>query len=312
MNTDRWLAILDLSVIQGRVVLSILAVVAIVLLRRSILKVVDHRIEGPEARYRWGKYSAYAASTLVLLIIGQIWVEGLRALGTFLGLVAVGIAFGLRDLIADFAGWCFIIWKQTFRVGDRVQVGEHAGDVVDVGLLHFTLLEIGNWVDADQSTGRIIHVPNGAVLSQPIANYTSNFDYLWHEIPVQVTLESDWLKAKRLLENIVNEQMGHTSQDAALALKKLSQGHLISYKAVTPTVYTSVKEGAVLLHLRFLCPSRARRGASQAIWESVLDRLSKEDSIEIAYPTRRVFARQTEGKEVLSGIHRRGDGDRGS
>lgn len=294
MSASRWLATLDLSAIQGRVVLSVLALIAIVLLRRGILRLVDHRIEGPEARYRWGKYSAYAASAFWLLIIGQIWVEGLRALGTFLGLVAIGIALGLRDLIAGLAGWCFIIWKQTFRVGDRVQVGEHAGDVVDVGLLDFTILEIGNWVGADQSTGRVIHVPNGAVFSQPIANYTSNFEYIWHEIPVRITPESDWRKAKKLLENIVHEQMGHIGREAALVLKKLSHNHLISYNAVTPTVYTAVQDGTVLLNLRFLCPSRARRGASEAIWEAVLDQFADESSIEIAYPTWRVTDRRKE------------------
>jgi small-conductance mechanosensitive channel len=300
-SPSRWLASMDTSAFQGRVVLSLVAIIAIVLLRRGILKVIDLRLEDPKARYRWGKFSAYAASLVVLLIIGQIWVEGLRAVGTFLGLVAVGIAIGLRDLIADLAGWCFIIWRQTFKVGDRVQVGEDAGDVVDVGLLHFTLLEIGNWVDADQSTGRVIHVPNGAVLSKPVANYTSNFEYLWHEIPVRITLESDWRKAKEILEEIVRERMGRIGEEAANALEKLSRNHLISYKAVTPAVYTTVKEGAVSLSLRFLCPSRARRGTSQEIWEAILDRFSEEDTIQFAYPTRRIFARHTEGRTLRAG-----------
>lgn len=300
MNAQPWVALLDSSGVQGRLVLSLLTVLALFLLRRGILGVVGGRLNDPKARYQWGKLSGYVATIIGIILVGQIWVEGLRALGTFLGLVAVGIAFGLRDMIADLAGWFFIIWRQTFEVGDRVQVGEHRGDVVDVGILHFTLLEIGHWVDADQSTGRIIHVPNGAVLSQPIANYTASFEYVWHEIPVRITFESNWRRAKAILTEVVNEQMGPIADEAALALKRLGSRHLISYKTATPTVYTTVQDGAVLLTLRLLCRTRTRRGVSQALWEDILERFAREDTISIAYRTRREADRKRKGRGSVS------------
>ena len=80
----------------------------------------------------------------------------------------------------------------------------HAGDVIDIRLFQFSINEIGNWVDADQSTGRIIHIPNGIVFTEPQANYTAGFQYIWNEIPVLVTFESDWKKAKQILTDIVN------------------------------------------------------------------------------------------------------------
>ena len=63
----------------------------------------------------------------------------------------------------------------------------------------FTLMEIGNWVDADQSTGRVIHIPNGKVFKEVLANYSKGFQYIWNEIPVLVTFESNWKKAKEIL-----------------------------------------------------------------------------------------------------------------
>src|SRR5207244_2876538 len=84
------------------------------------------------------------------------------------------------------------------RVQDRVQIGPHAGDVIDLGLFQFTLNEIGAWVQADQSSGRIIHVPNGKVFTDPVANYNKGFRYIWNEVPVVVTFESDWKKAKQI------------------------------------------------------------------------------------------------------------------
>jgi small-conductance mechanosensitive channel len=97
--------------------------------------------------------------------------------------------------LANLAGWVFIVWRHPFRVGDRVQIGEHAGDVVDLRIFQFSLMEIRNWVEADQSTGKIIHIPNGIIFTSPLANYTHGFNYLWNEIPITITFESDWEKA---------------------------------------------------------------------------------------------------------------------
>ena len=38
-----------------------------------------------------------------------------------------------------------------FKIGDRIQIQDHQGDVIDIGVFKFTLLEIGNWVDANRN-----------------------------------------------------------------------------------------------------------------------------------------------------------------
>ena len=90
------------------------------------------------------------------------------------------------------AGWLFIVGKRPFTVGDRIEVDGSAGDVIDVSLFQFTMLEIGNWVDADQSTGRIIHVPNRFAFNKSLANFTQSFGFIWNEANVLITFESDW------------------------------------------------------------------------------------------------------------------------
>lgn len=86
-----------------------------------------------------------------------------------------------------------------------MQIGQHVGDVIDIRLFQFTILEIGNWVEADQSTGRLIHMPNAKVFQEPQANYSTGFEYIWHEIPVMVTFESNWKKTKTILQEIVTK-----------------------------------------------------------------------------------------------------------
>ena len=111
-----------------------------------------------------------------------IWFGGLTGWSAYLGLVSAGLAIALQDPLVNLAGWIFISVRKPFVVGDRIEIGGHRGDVIDLRLFQFSLIEIGNWVDADQSTGRIIHIPNGWVFKQTTANYTAGFKFIWDEI----------------------------------------------------------------------------------------------------------------------------------
>ena len=268
--------------------LTAVVLLSVWLLRRVLRRVVQSTIEDRALRYRWGKTIAYVTWVLAALFIVSIWVEGLRQVGTFLGLIAAGVAIALKDVLVDLAGWLVIVTKPPFQLGDRIQVGEHAGDVVDISILHFTLNEIGNWVAADQSTGRVIQIPNAKILTEPIANYTAEFPYLWHEIPVVITFESDWRKAKAMLLSVVQEETKDASEGARESLKRSPSRMLISYGTVTATVYTSVVDHGICLTLRFLTDPRRRRQAHQALWEAVLHIVDKEPDIDLAYPTTRI------------------------
>ncbi|MBW3535064.1 MAG: mechanosensitive ion channel family protein [Gemmatimonadetes bacterium] len=281
---------------QFKVLLSALVVLAVMVVRRLVLGVVFQRVDQPRVRYRWGKLSGYVATLVALLLIINIWIEGIPSLGTFIGLLTAGLAIALKDLVANVAGWLFIMWRRPFDLGDRIQIAGHSGDVVDLRIFQFTLLEIGNWVDADQSTGRIIHVPNLKVFSEPTANYTAQFAFLWHEVPVLLTFESDWRKAKSILEEIVNEAVGDVPQQAERAMRDASRTLLIFYQKFTPIVYTTVKDSGVLLTVRYLCNPRHRRGTTQALWEGILEAFARHPDIDLAYPTQRLYVNPLEGK----------------
>lgn len=281
----------------GKILLTLLTLAAVWLGRRLLLRLANRHIEQPRLRYQWSKVSGYVAFVLVLVLLSQIWVDAIRGLGTFLGLLSAGLAIALRDLVTNTAGWAFILLRQPFRVGDRIQVGTHSGDVVDLRLFQFTLVEIGNWVQADQSTGRLIHVPNSRVFTEPVANYTDEFPYVWHELRVLVTFESDWRKAKRILDGILEARAGGVAAEAEATVRRASRKFLIYYRTLTPKVYTDVRDSGILLTLRFICPVRRRRGFTEDLWEDILDAFAAENDIDLAYPTQRLFANPLEGKE---------------
>lgn len=277
----------------------------LILSRWLVLKIVTRRTEDVRTQYQWKKASAYVTFFFATLVVGRIWFEGIGPVATYLGLLSAGVAIALREPLVNLAAWAFILWRRPFDVGDRVQIGENSGDVIDLRIFQFTLNEIGNWVAADQSTGRVIHVPNGRVFTEPLANYTKGFSFIWNEIAVMVTFESNWQKAKDLLTDIVNRHAQPLAGSAEQEVRKAARRFMIFYTKLTPTVYTSVADSGVVLTLRYLCHPRTRRGSAQAIWEDVLTEFAKATDIDFAYPTQRFYDNRIEGKPDSGGPARK-------
>ncbi len=287
---------------QGKLIQSLAVVILLMILRGLALWIISRRTEDVRFRYHARKVSSYVAVLLGLLLLGRIWFTFFQNIGTFLGLVSAGLAMALKDIVASLAGWLYLLWQRPFEVGDRIQIGEHAGDVIDIRLFRFTLIEIGNWVDADQSTGRVILIPNSRILIDVIANYSKGFQYIWNEIPVLITFESDWKEAKRILQQIVDTHSADLSEAAMRSVRKAAQRAMIIYSTLTPKVWTSVADSGVLLTIRYLCDPRKRRGTAETIWENILRDFQHCDDIDFAYPTVRRFFNQDEGKTGSKGL----------
>jgi small-conductance mechanosensitive channel len=282
---------------QDKILYSIMVIVVWLIFDKLLKKVVFEKIDDYTLRYQWQKIVKYVTVIFAIILLTKIWFGAFESIGTYLGLVSAGLAIAFKDLLVNLAGWVFILIRKPLTVGDRVEIGEVTGDVIDIRIFQFSVIEIGNWIDADQSTGRIIHIPNGVVFSKPQANYTAGFEYIWNEMPVLVTFESDWKKAKELLLDAVNIHAVHLSKDAEKQIKEAAKKFLIFYKKLTPIVYTSVKDSGVLLTIRYLCHVRRRRGSEELIWEEVLDQFAKHKDIDFAYPTQRFYDNINEGKE---------------
>lgn len=288
-------------VIQGKLLTSLVIIFVLWALQWGLYWLVSWRSQDSRTHYRWRKTLHYVAIGLGVFLVGRVWLEGLASLATFLGLVSAGIAIALGDLVTGLAGWMFILARRPFELGDRIEIGAYRGDVIDLRPFAFSLMEIGNWVDADQSTGRIVHIPNGRVFKEPLANYTQGFNYIWHEIPVMVTFESNWEEAKRILIEAVTEHSEGLSDSAARRVRMAARRYYIIFSKLTPIVYTTVADSGIVLTMRFLCQPRRRRGTSEAIWEAILREFAKRDDIDLAYPTQRIYNNRLEGKPGAGG-----------
>jgi small-conductance mechanosensitive channel len=281
---------------QRNLLFSLLIIIVLWLVRWLVLRFIHKRYtDNTRTLYNLRKTIEYAAVVLGILLVGRLWLEGIGTLVTYLGLLSAGIAIALQDLIVALAGWMFIVWRRPFVVGDRIEIEGNLGDVIDVRLFSFSMLEIGRRINAEQSTGRIVHIPNGKVFSEVLTNMHQGFPFIWNEIPVMVTFESDWEKAKAILINIVNE-LAPDVADAVRRGRSSGQRFVISYSNVSPTVYTSVADSGVVLTLRYMIDPRKRRGSEQDIWEATLRAFKLHWDIDFAYPTQREYLHFEERK----------------
>lgn len=284
---------------QMHLLVSAIAIVGLWLLQKIVLAVVYRRVTDPYTRYRWRKATTYLFIVAGVLVVGREWFAGFKTLATFLGLVSAGIAIALKDPLTNLAGWAYIVSREPFDVGDRIEIGGHKGDVIDQRLFQFTLNEIGGWVDADQSTGRIIHIPNGRIFSDPIANYDKGFKYIWNEVPVVVTFESNWQRAREVLTAIAFKHAEHLTAEAERDLLTASRQYFINYRKLTPIVYVTGEASGVKLTMRYLIEPRRRRGTVSAIWEDILTEFATCPDIDLAYHTVRSFRSTEEGKTTM-------------
>lgn len=280
---------------------SLILIVVLAVLRLILLRAVNRQFrQDARVLYNWRKAVEYLVVFFGIILIGRLWLEGVQSLATYLGLVSAGIAIALQDLIVNLAGWVFIMWRRPFTVGDRIEIGDNAGDVIDIRIFEFSLLEIGKRIDAEQNTGRVIHMPNGRVFKEPLANFSQGLPYIWNEIPVLVTFESNWEKAKGIVTRIVNQYAPEVGEEAKAYGRKAGKRFVISYGNVTPAVYTKAADSGVLLTMRYLVNPRQRRNSEQEIWEAVLRAFGQSEDIDFAYETVREFNHWRESKPAVA------------
>ena len=233
--------------------LSLLFVVLIFAVRYLILRTITARVKDTKAAFKVRKLSFYISVGLALVTLTGIWTSQLAGAGSFISILSAGVAIALSGVLKNMAGWLLIIFRRPFKVGDRIEVGPDASDVIDIGVFRFSLQEIRNWVDADQTTGRILHIPNGVVFDKALANYTEGFPYIWNEIPVTVTFESDWEKAHDMIQTVI-ERYTADPQEVTAAGERAANRYFGLYQTLEPAVYVKAIDFGVTITGRVLGP----------------------------------------------------------
>ena len=258
------------------------------------------------ARHKIRMTTSWTGIALFLIAALFIWIGQIENLGVFLGIAGAGVALSLQETLVCIAGWLVLVVRRPFDIGDRIEIDGRVGDVIGISVFQTSMLEIGNWIGADQSTGRMLIIPNSMIIRHAIYNYTKGFPFVWDEFSVIVTFESDWQEAERLMLSNAEVEAEKIAGEVKRQIKKMQERYAIHYGKLSPIVYTSIADSGVRLTLRYLTPARRRRTVNHRISRNVLEAFIEHPRIDFAYMTARIFRNSEEGKSALGGPQRDG------
>lgn len=266
-------------------------IVGIIFIERIVRSIIVRRIPEAERRYVVTKvFTAITYTVLTVWILTTIVSENPGIL-TSLAIVGAGLAVALQDVVKDAVGWIMILQKRLFTLGDRISVGPFTGDVVDITLLRTTLLEVHSSSTAavQERTGRTLYMPNAAVLTHDTVNFNHTSDYIKAEMGLTLTYESNWKKAGRILEEILDEVTGKYFAAARRQYDVRTRTLFVRQESSTPQVYMDLAGDGIAVTLRFTIPIGMRREVISEITKLILMRFAPERDIGIAYRTSMVY-----------------------
>jgi small-conductance mechanosensitive channel len=269
---------------NGRKLVLTLVLFLLIWLLRQILRVAIRafqRVRTDERAEFWTRQGINLGLTL-LTIIGllSIWFSDPTRLATALGLITAGLAFALQRVITSVAGYFVILRGNTFSIGDRISMGGVRGDVIALGLIQTTIMEMGEppnaqggtstWVRGRQYSGRIVTVSNAKIFDDPVYNYTRDFPYIWEELSIQLPYAADRVLAEQILLDAAQRHTGDISERARTAVTRLGLLFPVQHATTEPRVYYTLGTDRLELTLRFMTDARAERDVKDAISRDLL------------------------------------------
>lgn len=271
----------------GEQVFSTLLSITIIFSLFSIVldTLIRRQISDSRSKYTATKVISVIESVLMLAVLAAIWVRDLQALTVFFGIIGAGIAIALQDVFKNFAGSLTILLTRVYGVGDRIEIDGRYGDVMDIGIMNTTLMEIREWVAGDQPTGRLTIIPNGQVITKSVQNFSRDHSFLWDEIQIPITYESDWRRAIGILTGIAQQETGEISKVAEIEIERIGEKYFLPRKDIQPAVYVTLTDNWILLSVRFVTYVRERRVVRARLNQLILEAFEQEDGITIASET---------------------------
>ncbi len=259
----------------------IIAFIGIVLII-GLLKIIKKNLFNyvkTESWYMTNKVINVIGYILVLFLLGVVFNDRLGGITVTLGFAGAGIAFALREVITSVAGWVGILFAGFYKTGDRVQLGGIKGDVIDVGILRTTVMEIGEWVDADLYNGRIVRIANSFVFSEPVFNYSADFPFLWDEIKIPIRYGSNYEMTKNILEKAAKNVVGNYTEKAQMEWDKMVKKFILENQSIHSIVTVETTDNWIEYTLRYVVDYKKRREVKNELFTRILKDIDNTNGV---------------------------------
>ncbi|MEK8072414.1 mechanosensitive ion channel family protein [Rhodococcoides navarretei] len=284
-----------------KLVVTAVFVTIVLALRRLVLALTRRSLGGEvgDSRRFWARQGLQVIVAVVLVLgLVSIWVTPNTDITTGVGLISAGLAFALQQVITSLAAYFVILRGDTFGIGDRITLGGVRGDVVRLGFLKTTIMEMGQppavsdsdpaiWVNSRQYTGRLVTVTNGVIFTDPVYNYTREFPYLWEEIVLPIAYTDDRQLVEQILLRAARDHAVVDDPSANGAFESMRRRYALAPTSLNPSVYWRITDNWVELSLRFLVPHRGVRAIKDLMTRDILAGLD-EAGIGIASATNEI------------------------
>lgn len=257
----------------------VLILLAASIMRVLIENVIKRKARTPRERYNMRKISSAFITLLAAGMLLIIFFKETTTLIVAYGLFSAGLVIALQDVFRDLAGGIILLVTRPFTAGDRIQVGECFGDVIDITYFHTTLMEIREWVDGDQYTGRIMNIPNSFVLNGIVKNYTRDFSFIWDEVQIILSPDSNWKKAQKIIFETVDKLVSTAVRNAKEELVTLEQKYLLTTYDAETQIYTKTESDRIDIRVRYVVNPRQRRKLRHKITQELLQAFDFEEDV---------------------------------
>lgn len=123
----------------------------------------------------------------------------LSAFGVLAGAIGVGIGFGLQNITNNFISGLIILFEQPIKVGDRIEVGDVSGDVIQINARATTVVTNDNIS---------VIVPNSQFIDSQVINWSHNDHRIRFNFPVGVSYKEDPERVKKILIEVAKANPG--------------------------------------------------------------------------------------------------------
>jgi small-conductance mechanosensitive channel len=261
----------------GKFVAASIGVLAVAAITRFVNRSLSRFVKDSEIRYRTRKFITFLGYVAGVFVVANVYSTRLGGLTVAFGVAGAGIAFALQEVIASFAGWFAISFAGFYKTGDRVQLGGIKGDVIDIGALRTTLMEVGEWVKGDLYSGRVVRIANSFVFKEPVFNYSGDFPFLWDEVIVPVKYGSDRRLAREILQRVANEVVGDYAKKAEAAWQNMLNNFLVEHAVVEPVVTLVANDNWLEFTVRYVVDYKRRRTTKDQLFNRILDEFDQTD-----------------------------------
>lgn len=274
----------EFHIVENRALLDALLISLIVIFLASFINSITgslilRRVSTPRDRYTLRKTASIFITVIAFASLFAIWFERTSTLFIAYGIFSAGVAIALQDVLKNIAGGILLIVTRPFKAGDRIEVGDSVGDVLDIGSLSTTIMEIREWVDADQYTGRLITIPNSFALNQTIKNYTKDYSFIWDEVRILLIYGSNWEKAREIALKVADPIVREFEDLAKKELRLLGLKYFVTTYDVQTKLFMKLEENWIEMRLRYVVEPRKRRAISDNLVASILEAFEKEEDI---------------------------------